>query len=308
MDHSLDGLAIFQPDPLDADVPLAPPPEASDPARALDAVAYLRGVTLAGGTGDAIPSGFPSIDALLGGGLRRGDLTVLTGDVGSGKSALALGIALRAAAGGRSTACFSGESSAERLHERALAMQGRLRIEDIRHGRLDDAAHAAAAAAALRMRHRPTLLAHLPPNGVGGLSDLLVEHLGLDLLVVDPLQALALGHRPLAEELAQGVRDLKTLAVRRHCAVLLVAHLEVALHERPDPRPRLADLGALGALRQLPDVVLALHRDELHRPSRDVDGAAELHVLKQRDGGTGYADLYFHKAWLRFEDLVDPDR
>ena len=50
---------------------------------------------------DSIPTGFPSLDRLLGGGLRRGDLVVLGGDVGSGKSALALGIAVRAAQQGR---------------------------------------------------------------------------------------------------------------------------------------------------------------------------------------------------------------
>ena len=52
-------------------------------------------------TGDTIPTGFPSIDKLLGGGVRPRDLIVLGGDVGSGKSALALGIALRVAAQGQ---------------------------------------------------------------------------------------------------------------------------------------------------------------------------------------------------------------
>src|SRR5437870_4758436 len=49
--------------------------------------------------GDTVPTGFPSIDRILGGGLRRRDLVVLGGDIGSGKSALALGLALRRAAG-----------------------------------------------------------------------------------------------------------------------------------------------------------------------------------------------------------------
>jgi len=46
-------------------------------------------------TGDTVPTGFASVDKLLGGGFRRRDLVVLGGDVGAGKSALALGIALR---------------------------------------------------------------------------------------------------------------------------------------------------------------------------------------------------------------------
>lgn len=283
-------------------------PAAEAPARVLDAAAYLEGVSVAGGAGDTIATGFPSLDALLGGGFRRGDLVVLGGDVGSGKSALALAMALRAAESGRSVALFSGEMSGERLMERALAVQGRAAIDDLRHGRLDDTAYASVASAALVMRQHPALLSHMPPNGLPGMSDLLIEHLGLDLLVVDPLQSLARGGLPTEEELAQVVRDLKGMAVRRDCAVLLVSHLAVPVRERPDPRPHLDDLGALGALRQLADTVLGLYREELYDTSRDVEGAAEVHVLKQRNGGTGYADLYFYKRWLRFEDMVEPER
>src|SRR5919202_1675681 len=70
---------------------------------------------------DTIATGFPSLDKLLGGGVRRGDLVVLAGDVGAGKSALALAIGLRAAAGGSRAAFYSGEMTAERVLERALA-------------------------------------------------------------------------------------------------------------------------------------------------------------------------------------------
>ena len=285
----------------------APARDASAP-RVLDAAGYLEGMLAAGGAGDTLSCGFPSVDALLGGGVRRGDLVVLGGDVASGKSALALAMALRAAEDGRSVAFFSGELGGERLLERALAVQGRARIDDLRHGRLDEEAYAAVAAAALAMRPNAPLLAHLPPNGLPGLSDLLIEHLGLDLLVIDPVQSLARGTHGMEEELAQAVRDLKGLAVRRDCAVLLVSHLEGSVRERSDPRPRLADFGALGALPQLADVVLAIYRQELYESSRDLDGATELHVLKHRGGGTGYADLYFYKQWLRFEDMVEPNR
>src|SRR5256885_2142433 len=62
--------------------------------------------------GDTVPTGFPSIDRILGGGLRRRDLVVLGGDIGSGKSALALGLALRVA---------------QRSEERRVGKEGRSR-------------------------------------------------------------------------------------------------------------------------------------------------------------------------------------
>ena len=39
-----------------------------------------------------------------------------------------------------------------------------------------------------------------------------------------------------------------------------------------------------------------------------VEGAVELIIGKNRNGGTGYLDLYFYRHWLRFEDMLDPDR
>src|SRR5512135_2597514 len=81
---------------------------------------------------DTIPTGFPSVDKLLGGGLRRRDLVVLGGDIGAGKSALALGIALRVAQQEAGVAVLSGEMDEERLMERALAIEGRVAIDDLR--------------------------------------------------------------------------------------------------------------------------------------------------------------------------------
>ena len=73
-------------------------------------------------------------------------------------------------------------------------------------------------------------------------------------------------------------------------------------------RPTLADFGALGAVPQLADVVLAVYREEMYAPGNGVEGATELIVRKNRNGSTGYVDLYFYKQWLRFEDMLDPDR
>src|SRR5437773_1323267 len=104
---------------------------------------------------DTVPSGFPSVDKLLGGGFRRRDLIVLGGDVGSGKSALALAVALRSARLGHPVVFFSGEMDQDRLLERALAIEGKTPIDDMRNAKLPDQARAAIGAAALRIRDLP---------------------------------------------------------------------------------------------------------------------------------------------------------
>ena len=82
-------------------------------------------------SGDASLTGFPSVDRWLGGGVRAGDLVVLAGDVGSGKSALALAMAIRMAQGGTRVAFLSGEMSVERVMERAPDDYSRLLVVGI---------------------------------------------------------------------------------------------------------------------------------------------------------------------------------
>ncbi len=257
-------------------------------------------------SGDASLTGFPSVDRWLGGGVRAGDLVVLAGDVGSGKSALALAMAIRMAQAGTRVAFLSGEMSVERVMERALALEGRVRVDDLRLGKLDDLARAGVGAAAVRLRDRAPRFEVLPSGGVG---DLLarVRELDLQVLVIDPLQALAWSSRTQDEELGAAVRALKAFAVERDLCVLVTSQLP-GLDRRSDPRPLLDDLGAQGALKHSADVVLALYREEMYASASGVEGATELLVRKNRNGATGYVDLYFYKQWLRFEDMLDPDR
>jgi len=254
----------------------------------------------------SIPTGFPSLDRLLGGGIRTGDLVVLGGDVGSGKSALALGMAVRSAAEGRTVRFYAGETSAERVAERILAIEGRARVDDLRRGKLGYGARAGVGAVGARLTDAPLAIARLPES-VERLAEELESIPRAELLIVDPLQMLASGRMTQDEELAAAVRRLKRLAVDRDVAVLLTAHLP-HLAARPDRRPQLDDFGTLGAIKQHADVVLGLFREGMYDPAQSLEGATELHVLKNRSGATAYADLYFYAQWMRFEDLVDPDR
>jgi replicative DNA helicase len=131
---------------------------------------------------------------------------------------------------------------------------------------------------------------------------------GIDLLVVDPLQSLATGGKLLDEELAAAIRGLKRIATARDICIIVTSHLPTSDRTRKDPRPHLDDFGALGGVKQFADVVLGLYRHEMYDNAPDVDGATELLVLKNRNGACGYVDLYFYKQWMRFEDMLEPDR
>lgn len=255
---------------------------------------------------DTIGSGFPSVDRSIGGGFRRGDLAILGGDVGSGKSALALAIALRASEH-HAVAYFSGEMTPQRLMERVLAMEGRVRVDELRQGTLDELARARVGAAAVRLRERLPRFGRLSIDSDDGLPEGW-EEAGLpDLVMVDSLQAIGAGRRAAAEEQASAVRALKNLALDAGIAVLATAQLPL-LAPRTDRRPQLDDFGALGAVKHHADVVLALYREGMYDAARDIEGATELLVRKNRHGNTGYVDLFFYAQSMRFEDMLDPDR
>ncbi|MDX2260920.1 MAG: DnaB-like helicase C-terminal domain-containing protein [Gemmatimonadales bacterium] len=248
-----------------------------------------------------LPTGFPALDLILGGGLRREDLVVLGGDSGSGCSSLALGIAVRVAQQGHAVAMLSTEMSATRLAERALALSARATLDELAGDGLDDRRRVEIAEVALRLRDLPIGFRAQPVEGWP--IDLTQVQDGWDLLVVDCLEGLEVDGLHGAEAAAARIASLKRLAIARHAAVLLVVHAGDAPASRADRRPLVGDFTASGAIRQHADVILGLYREELYTADLGVAGAAEVQILKDRHGSGGTVDLYFTPRWLRFEDL-----
>jgi replicative DNA helicase len=261
---------------------------------------------------DTIPTGFPSVDKLLGGGLRRRDLVILGGDIGAGKSALALGIALRTAQQGLGVALLSGEMDEERIMERALAIEGRVAVDEMRAAKMNDQMRAGIGAAAVRLRGLPFTILPLAAPDLETAFERLAPLRDLALVVVDYLQLVpapgGVARGSQDEELAQVLRRLKAVALERQVALLVVSQLPGFNAARENPRPTLDDFGHLGAIKQHGDVVLGIYREEMYRPGFGVEGATELLVAKNRNGPTGFVDLYFYRKWMRFEDMLDPDR
>ncbi len=261
-------------------------------------------------SGDTVPTGFASLDRQLGGGIRRQDLVILSGDVGSGKSSFALGLALRSARAGTPVTYLSGEMSEPRLMERAIALESRVPVDLLRSGELDDVSRSAVGAAAIRLRDLPLHIRPLAGERFEEVGETLDTVPRRGLLVLDDLQMTSSPTAPASgdERTAQTARALKNLAIERDVALLALAQLPKFRAGRRDPRPTLDDLGGLGVVKQVADVVLAIYREEMYRPGYGVEGAVELILAKNRNGPTGYLDLYFYRNWLRFEDMLDPDR
>ena len=153
---------------------------------------------------DTIPCGFPSLDKMLGGGFRRGDLDRARRRrraAESRRSRWRSRSARRSADARRvshrrrwsSSACSSASSRSRRAR----------RIDDLRQGTLDDSTRASAGARALRLReHLPIVERLSAGGGIDAVATQLWTTAELDLVVVDSLVALLPGDACYDEELA----------------------------------------------------------------------------------------------------------
>ena len=215
---------------------------------------------------------------------------------------LALAIALRITP---RALLLTGEMPAERAYERALAMGAKVPLESLRLGVVTDVERARLGAAAVMLRDRAPVIDTLATGAISAVADALQGTPDAPLVVVDPLECLLTRDAGRDEALGYAVLSLKRLALERNVVVLLTAHLPQLDQSRLDRRPRLTDFGLGGAIGTHADLVLGLYREELYEADLGVSGAAELRVLKHRDGATGYIDLYFDRRYCRFEDVLE---
>ena len=245
---------------------------------------------------------FPSIDRAIGGGFRRGDLIVVGGDDSAGSSSLALAIALRVSP---RALLLTGEMQPERAYERALAMSARVSLESLRLAAVSEDERAKLAIAAVTLRDRAPVIETIAAGSLIAVDRAVEASPDASLVVVDPLEGLLDRDSGRDEALGYAVLSLKRLALRRNVALLLTTHLPRLDRDRHDRRPRLTDFGLGGAIGSHADLVMGLYREELYEADVGVTGAAELLLLKNRDGAKGYVDLYFDSRYSRFEDVLE---
>lgn len=253
---------------------------------------------------DLITTGYPSLDRLVSGGLRRGELTVVGGDAGAGKTALALGIAIRAAVAGYQVLILTHESSVERCWERLVSAESGVTHIGMRTGVLPSGGADSLRSAADVLRRLPITVELAPPSPA-----LLGERLDAGtlpaLVIFDGLAGLDQPPRPVAEAHAQAIRLLKRAAVDHDIALLATAPLSADVSLRPPPRPRLTDFGMLATASAVADAVLGIFREALYDDAPDVAGAFEVHVLKHRAAPSAFADLYIEPGAGRVEDVIE---
>ena len=250
-----------------------------------------------------VTTGLVDLDAKLGG-MHAGQLLVLAGRPGMGKSALALNIAGHVAQRYGPVAYFTLEMSASEVAQRWLAAAAKVDLMAIRGGQLDQAGWRQLIAAAGTLYKTPLYI----DDRVRTVTDMRAQSRRmardeLHLVVVDYMQLMSSrsrrrGWENRQQEIADISLNLKALARELEVPLIAVSQLNRALENRGDRRPRLGDLRESGAIEQDADVVVMIYRDAYYKESND--RAAELNVAKQRSGPTGTVNVTFIQEQTRF--------
>ncbi len=203
-----------------------------------------------------VPTGFYDLDKLLGG-LQRGDLIIVAGRPGMGKTSMLLTLALNAARQGDARiAIFSMEMSNEQLVQRLIASETGISAQDLRLGDVDDAEWARFVQAVGSMSNLKIYFDDSPAISAMQLRTKcrrLYREFGLDLVIVDYLQLMSAGTNVgrdtnRVQEITFISRSLKELARELNVPVLSAAQLSRAVEQRQDKRPQLSDLRESGCL------------------------------------------------------------
>lgn len=261
-----------------------------------------------------IPTGLTDLDALLNGGLRRGALATLGARPGMGKSAMGETITTNASLAGFSTLFMSMEMPESEVTERAIATVGKVSATALATAdkeRMDKSDAWARITHAVQAMEAVSMFIDDEP----GLSLLQVvtkargikrKH-GLDLLVVDYLQLMTGTEEKRYQQIEAITKGLKTLAKTLNIAVLALSQFSRDIEKRPNPRPKSSDFRDGGSIEQDSDILLGLYRDEQDNPDTEWKGAAELFIMKNRQGKTGKIGLSYLGDFMRFENYAGPE-
>jgi replicative DNA helicase len=262
----------------------------------------------------AWPTGLESLDDVLEGGLRPGELVIVGARPSMGKTALGLTIAVHMA-GIRPVAVLSMEMSHAEVRDRLTAMLGQVTMSAVKR---PANGNGLAWDRVVEGVERAKLL-QLRISDQGGLNINQVRSKarnakrmgGLEVLVVDYIGLMA-GLDPKANrnaQLGEISRGLKTLAKELQICVLCLAQLNRKAEERADAMPQMSDLRDSGEIEQDADVILFIKRPIMANPELGPEWQhyARLAVAKNRQGRTGvYLDLTYVGEQTRFTAWSGP--
>ena len=259
---------------------------------------------------DVVETPFQDLNDMLGGGFRKGQLVVVAGRPGLGKSVLSTDFVRRASIqDGERSVIFTLEMSEEEVLQRVTAAEGRIPLRAVQTRNVTRQQLAAAAEVGARISGSPLTIDFAPGCTLEHIRSQLRWLSREDpakLAVVDYLQIMKAPKNPRRDlELGMVTQELKAMAGEFGLTIVLLSQLNRDSQKRQDKRPQIAELKDSGSIEADADVVILIHREDAYEPETPRAGEAELIVAKNRSGPQGTVVV---AAQLHYSRLIDMAR
>lgn len=257
-----------------------------------------------------VPTGFADIDELTTG-LHGGQMIIVAARPGAGKSTLAMDFMRSCSIKHRmASVIFSLEMSKSEIVMRLLSAEARIKLGDMRAGRLSDDDWAKMARRMSEISEAPLYIddsANLTMMEIRAKARRLKQKTDLKLVVVDYMQLMTSGKRYESRQAEVGdfSRSLKLMAKELDVAVVAISQLNRGPEQRADKIPQISDLRESGNLEQDCDLCFLLHRPEMYDKDSPRLGEVDVILAKHRNGPTRTFSLASTLHMSSFRDLAN---
>ncbi len=244
------------------------------------------------------------------GGVWPGEVLVLAGRPGSGKSAAGLQLARYNAQYGMTPALFNLEMSDQQTIYRTICARAGVSMSRFRMGEVTDEEHYAIDAQLRVLGGERMLLSDRSSLTIGQIRQSIRKHVrshGVNMAIIDYLQLADAGVRTdnRQQEVAYISRQCKTMAMEFKIPMIVLAQLS-RKSEEENREPRLSDMRESGAIEQDADVVMFTHRKTTQVAGADSHQYSLL-FPKVRNGEIGRCNVAWNGRALEFADLASEE-
>ena len=247
-----------------------------------------------------IKTGFDGIDSLAGG-LTRGEITILGGRPGHGKTTAMINIVKGCIEQGLKVLVVNREMTNVEMLKKLLVLEsGELSYLSIRKGILNDLETIAKlndVKKKVAKKYAEDRFCMFDNLNTFSQSASEIKKFKPDIIFDDYIQLISpeqkFDHRRF--QLEKLVNDYKWLAKSQNACVFLLSQLNRALEVRGDGRPKLSDIAESGAIEQVAENVLFVYYDFKINGLSSKYGANQLEIIgsKVRYGNSGNAVLHY---------------
>jgi replicative DNA helicase len=208
-----------------------------------------------------------------------------------------------------SSVIFSLEMGRTEIVMRMLSAEARIRLGDMRGGRMTDDDWTRLARRMSEISEAPLYVddsPNLTMMEIRAKARRLKQRNDIKLIVVDYLQLMTSGKRVESrqQEVSEFSRNLKLLAKELEVPVVAISQLNRGPEQRTDKKPQLSDLRESGSLEQDADMVILIHRPDAFERDDPRMGEADLILAKHRAGPTSTVTVAHQLHYSRFVDMA----